>query len=159
MLDETRAIKTAPEPLENRSAWYLLTGLVIGLALGLIYTWLINPVVYVNTEPASLEAPYKEFYRLTIAQVYSATGNFDRAYKRLALLEDKDPVLALGAQAQSALADGDIEDARALALLASALSETKINQNGINHSIPAPIPTATIEAVPTQTLPHPSPTP
>jgi len=134
------------DPEQKRGAWYLLTGLVLGLIFGLIYAWLVNPVVYQNTHPASLKDSFKNSYRSTIAQAYAETANLDRAISRLVLLEDPDPVYALGAQAQQALAEGQPEEARALALLASALQ-------GGGSMEAEPIPTATLPPVPTRTLP------
>ena len=89
---------------DRRGSWYLLTGVVIGLALGLVYAWLISPVAYVDTEPATLRKDYKEIYRDQIAAAYTATGNLPRARLRLALLKDADPAAALAAHAQSILA-------------------------------------------------------
>ena len=37
---------------DNRGPWYLLTGLVIGAALGLVFSWLVYPIRYVDTAPA-----------------------------------------------------------------------------------------------------------
>ena len=91
-------------------------------------------------------------YRRPIPHPYTLSGNFDRSVSRLALLEDPDPVYALGAQAQQALAEGQPEEARALALLASAL------QGGGSMEAPL-IPTATLPPVPTRTLPVSTPTP
>jgi hypothetical protein len=68
-----------------------------------------------------MRADYKDLYRATIAQAYAATGDLARAESRLALLQDEDPVFALGTQAQQMLAVGEAYDARALALLAAAL--------------------------------------
>ncbi len=140
-----RAEPPAPEP--KRFPWYLLTGLILGFIVGLVYAWLIDPAVYPNTVPASMQDGYKDTYRLTIAEVYAATSNLDRAEQRLALLEDGDPIIALGAQAQRQLAAGNAENARTLALLASALA------GGSVESTPTP------ELAPTQTLPAPSATP
>lgn len=111
--------ETPPEP--KQFPWYLLTGLILGFLLGLLYAWMINPVVYSDTEPASLRADFKGNYRLTIAQSFAATGDLERAASRLALLNDEDPIFILGSQAQQALAAGFAEDGRALALLAAAL--------------------------------------
>ena len=36
---------------ESRGNLYLLTGLVIGLAAGLLFAWVISPVKYVDIEP------------------------------------------------------------------------------------------------------------
>jgi hypothetical protein len=137
----------APEP--KRFPWYLLTGLILGFILGLVYAWLIDPAVYPNTTPASMQESYKDTYRLTIAQVYAVTGNLERARLRLTLLDDDDPIFTLGAQAQRQLAAGNADDARVLALLASAL------ESGGSGSLPIPTP----NVIPTQTLPANTSTP
>lgn len=155
MFEETRELHITPPPEPKQHSWYLLTGVVLGFILGLTYAWVINPVVYANTVPASLKENYKDTYRSTIAQVYAATGNLDRAQRRLALLEDADPVFMLGAQAQRLMAEDYAEEARALALLAFTL------QSGGGDQIKPPdiTPTITLTLVPTQTLPVNIPTP
>jgi hypothetical protein len=158
MLDDTREIRIAPQEPPKRSPWYLLTGAVLGLILGLVYTWLINPVVYESSTPGTLGEADKDFYRAMIAQVYDVTGDLGRASLRLALLEDPDPVFALGAQAQRALAAGREGDAHALALLASALQGPPVQQE-INPQPPEPTPTDPPPGIPTHTLPAPTATP
>jgi hypothetical protein len=108
---------------EDRGPWYLLTGLVIGIVLGLVYAWRINPVVYENTSPVSMRVDYKDRYRALIAAAFAADGNLARAQARLKLLADEDPARAVAIQAQRALAENQPEaEARALGLLAEALS-------------------------------------
>ena len=34
---------------EERGHWYLLTGLILGFVLGLLYAWLVQPVKFVDT--------------------------------------------------------------------------------------------------------------
>jgi len=158
MNEATRELRLAPEPVEpveKKGHWYLLTGVILGLILGLFYAWIINPVIYENTLPASLNDAYKDTYRRTIADVFAATGNLERAEQRLALLQDEDIVFVLGAQAQQALANGNASQAHALALLASALQSGESAQ-----PLPA-APTARppADAVPTQTLPAVTPIP
>ena len=161
MLYDTQEVHVSPKPQQKRSSLYLLTGLILGLALGLVYAWLINPAVYENTTPASLADADKDFYRNMIAQVYHETGNLERAALRLALLEDPDPVFALGSQAQRSLAAGNDEEARALALLASVLQGLPQFQSPTPASTPLPsTPTDPPQpSVPTQTLPIPTATP
>lgn len=109
---------------ENRGPWYLLTGLVIGVLIGLGYAWLFQPAPQINTSPAGLDAVYKEKQRALIASAYMATGNLQRAQARLELLEDKDLYGSLARQAQKALADGSSPDeARALGMLSIALGQ------------------------------------
>ena len=128
-----------PQPKRKRGRWYLLTGLILGLLIGLAYSLLVNPVIYTHSTPASLQKEDKDTYRSLIAQAYAATSDLKRAQLRLALLEDENPVYALGTQAQRCMAEGNVTEAQALALLASALQSTD--------------PTATSALVPTQTLP------
>jgi hypothetical protein len=109
---------------ESRGPWYLLTGLVIGVALGLVYAWVFQPVKYVDTIPSSLRADFKDQYRALIAAAYLGNGDLLRARERLKLLRDPDMFRALSEQAQRTLAgQGGDADARALGLLAIALGQ------------------------------------
>ncbi len=106
----------------SRGPWYLLTGLVMGLALGLVYAWFLDPIEYSNASPQSLKPDYKDDYRSLIALSYQANGDLGRTLGRLVLLKDEDMVQALNVQAQRILArNGDENQARALAELAVAL--------------------------------------
>jgi len=107
---------------QNRGNWYLLTGLILGLAMGMIFTWVISPVTEVDTHPNLLREDYKDIYRLLISRAYQANINLPRAEARLELIGDDDPALALAAQAQRFLAEnGDTEMAKVLANLSAAL--------------------------------------
>jgi hypothetical protein len=107
---------------DNRGPWYLLTGLVLGLASGLAYAWLISPLRYVDTVPASLRADFKDQYRSLIAVAYLASGDLGRAEERLKLLKDENPAQALGLQLQLAQAGGASEsEIRGLSQLAAGL--------------------------------------
>ena len=106
----------------GKGPWYLLTGLMIGLAIGLLYAWLLDPVEYSNASPQALKPDYKDDYRGMIALSYQANGDLGRSLGRLALLKDEDMPQALNVQAQRILArNGDQDQARALAELAVAL--------------------------------------
>jgi hypothetical protein len=108
---------------DQRGSWYLLTGLIVGLGLGLLYSWIISPVRYVNTEPASLRADFKEQYRALIAAAYLSNGDLQRARARLALLDDPDIAQTIAIQAQLALdRAGPDSEKNGLGLLASALN-------------------------------------
>ncbi len=107
---------------EERGPLYLITGLILGLAMGLGYAWLIQPMQYTETSPVSLRADFKGNYRTLIALAYASNGDLVRARARLELLQDENVTQLLTEQAQRKLADGSPQnEARALSLLAVAL--------------------------------------
>jgi hypothetical protein len=155
MTENASDLPAFEEQNPRQSGWYLLTGLILGLIIGLVVSLLILPQKYRTTDPSSLTEAAKATYRLTISQVFSATNNLERAKQRLALLDDEDTIYALGAQAQRALATGYGDDARSLALLASALSTELTPEE--SPTIPTITPTTNV--IPTQTLPELTPIP
>jgi hypothetical protein len=109
---------------EGRGSWYLVTGLIIGVVVGLLYAWVISPTRFVDTFPSALSLEYKDRYRALIAAAYMADGNLVRAKARLDLLKDSDVYATLAQQAQRSLATGNNPDeARALGLLSVALGQ------------------------------------
>jgi hypothetical protein len=101
----------------------ILTGLAVGLGLGLLYAWVISPVQYVDTAPNSLRADYRSAYAQLAARAYAVDGDLGRARTRLAVLGMTDPAQGVAALAQAA-ANGQQAYAPALAALASALQGT-----------------------------------
>lgn len=109
---------------EDRGPWYILTGLLLGLVIGLGYAWLFQPLQYTETSPVSLRADFKDHYRTLIALAYASNGDLVRARARLDLLQDENVTQLLTGQAQRKLADGSPQnEARALSLLAVALGQ------------------------------------
>jgi hypothetical protein len=145
---------------ENRGPWYLITALVVGVSFGLVYSWILAPVEYIDTAPASLREDFKDGYRALIAAAFSANGDLIRAQHRLALLEEEDIIQNLTRQAERAQAEGksstEVQNLNVLALaLERSLSSTPI------VSISTPIPTTALPS-PTATQPAeetPSPAP
>jgi len=121
---------------DERGNWYLLTGVVLGIILGILFAWVISPVEYVDTAPESLKDEFKDQYRVLIASAYVANGDLVRAKARLGLLGEADIYLVVAEQAQQMLAEGgSVEEAQALGRLALALGQ----------EIPQPEITATVE--------------
>lgn len=109
---------------DERGPWYLLTGLLIGAVLGLVYAWVISPREIRDNSPASLRLEFKDQYRALIAAAYVATRNLPRAEARLARLGDEDIARALAEQAQRSLTEGSSpREAQALGILAVALGQ------------------------------------
>jgi len=154
---------------EKRGNWYLLTGLILGVAFGLGYAWMINPVEYVDAPPYALRQDFKEQYRALIAVAYLYNGDLERALYRLEALQDEDITRTLAMQAQQALAEGRPEiETQALGRLAVALGQgpepvTSVTTPATPASLPSPTqafpsptteiasPTAAESATPTPT--------
>jgi hypothetical protein len=107
---------------EKRGNLYLISGFIIGLLFGLIYSWLLDPVEFIDAAPVSLSADYKDQYRELIAMAYGANADMGRAQARLALLQEEDQLYLLGAQAQKLQGDTlKIREARAVMKLGEDL--------------------------------------
>ena len=121
----------APFALITRTAIFnLLTGLSLGLALGLFYSWVIAPTEYTDTAPDSLRADFKNDYVIMIARTYLADGNLDSARSRLAPLNLSNPgQFAADLTATLIQSGAPPDDLRALSALTIALG-----------AIPPPLP-------------------
>ncbi len=124
--------KSNGDNIPRKGNWYLLTGFVIGILSGLIISWVVAPVNYVDTNPARLRSDFKDEFRSQIASAFFATNNLERARARLDLLDDPDVIQALTEQAQNLLDNGDpTNKAYLLAYLTSALK--KISRESLEY--------------------------
>ena len=86
--------------------------LILGVALGLLYGWVISPVQYVDTTPDTLRADYRADYVLMVAEAYQTEQDASLSARRLAILGSQPPsqIAADGlAQArQYGFADSDL---------------------------------------------------
>ena len=122
----------------KRFPWEVIPALAVGIALGILYAWIIAPVRYVNTAPNTLRSDFKDQYRLLIAVSYASTHDLARAKSRMDLLGDSDPVQVLSAQAQRLLAAGQpFNVVQQVAMLADDL------QSGVAHLPPTATTTPT----------------
>lgn len=64
----------------------LILPLAIGIALGLLYGWVIDPVEYVDITPEILRADFRADYVLMVAEAYQAQADSELAARRLAIL-------------------------------------------------------------------------
>ncbi len=76
--------------------------ILIGIALGLVYGWVVSPVQYVDTAPDSLREDYRTDYVLMVAEVYDADGDTAQAVRRLAMLGGELPENIVGQAIESA---------------------------------------------------------
>ena len=133
---------------DSRGPWYLFTGILIGLALGVLWGWYVAPVEYTDTAPGSLRADYQDEYRTLIALAYLFNNDPARTQARISLLEDNDPAASYTALAQRANAvgrsDEEVQARSRMAALANA------SPSGIPTAVPLTVfPTAA--SLPSQT--------
>jgi hypothetical protein len=80
--------------LSRRARRYIFffAAVLLGLALGLVYGWVINPVVYKTTGMDTLRLDYKTDYVLMVAELYQSEGDLAMALARLSYLEAETPL-------------------------------------------------------------------
>lgn len=108
------------------SSLYLLTGIALGILLGLIYAWSIRPAEAVDTNPASLQTQYKDQYRALIALAFASGGDLVRARARLSVLGDNNPYASVQEQTQRMAVNGETGEVTALRLLGAALAQNPL---------------------------------
>lgn len=127
--------------------WEWIAAVLLGFGIGVAYAWLLSPVQYVEAEPKTLGAGFKDDFRAAIAAAYAANGDLERALARLELLEEDDSAQVLTAQAQRMLASGEPFDSiQQVAFLAAVLQ----GNPGITSTAPPTLSTdvASAEGVP-----------
>jgi nucleotide-binding universal stress UspA family protein len=114
------------------SRWIkFLIAIAIGLALGLLYGWLVSPVEYIDTSPDTLRADYQLDYVLMVAETYQAEQNLDLAARRLAMLGSDLPADIVAVALETALQFGIPENDRILIQdLGAALLDWQPNSGG-----------------------------
>lgn len=118
--------------------FHALLALIIGLGLGLFYSWRLSPVTYVDANPSILRSDFKDLYRTVIADAYAANHDLARASARLTLLGDADPIGELSAQAQRMVAAGEpLDKVNSLTQLVTDLTRGYAS----NPNTPTPFPT------------------
>jgi len=65
--------------------------MIIGIALGLVYGWVIQPVEYTDVTPNILRADYRADYVLMVAEAYQSEQDSETAAHRLAILGSDAP--------------------------------------------------------------------
>lgn len=86
--------------------WWVIIGLLIGLAGGLSYAWLIDPVQYVDSYPPQMAPPYRRDWIHMTAFAYGHQANLRRAKIRLMHLPDTEVRKELGRALDVAVAEG-----------------------------------------------------
>lgn len=64
---------------------------IIGVTLGLIYGWVIQPVEYTDVTPNILRADYRADYVLMVAEAHQSEQDPETSARRLAILGSESP--------------------------------------------------------------------
>ena len=105
--------------------FFFLITIAIGAAAGLYYGWVLNPVRYVDANPATLRSDYKADYVLMTAEVYHADGDLDLALERLSVLGGSSPAESVALATVDAVKNGYGEaDLALMQSLADAIHAT-----------------------------------
>jgi len=74
--------------------WFpILIVAILGVALGLVYGWVIDPVQYTDITPDALRIDYRTDYVLMVAEAFQAEQDHELAAQRLAVLGSQPPAL------------------------------------------------------------------
>ena len=68
---------------------------VLGIALGLVYGWVIDPIEYTDAPPNILRVDYRADYVLMVAEAYQKELDSEIAARRLAVLGGESPALVV----------------------------------------------------------------
>lgn len=131
------------------AAGWVLLGLILGLAAGLWYAWMIDPVVFVEVSPARFSERYKAEYIFLVSQSYAANGDWLQAERRLAAMDD--PAIA---QTVADLLEGYVREqkpADAIRNLAIVAQRLGAETQAVALFAPTPLPGGAV-ASPTPTL-------
>jgi len=112
-----------------RPPYYLLTGIILGLIIGFIFSFYLFPIEYSNVPPETLQSVDKDQYRLMIAYAFHANQDIGRANARLGLLREDNLTDVILNQAQRS---NRREDAQIL------LSLYEVLQTNITSTVTAP---------------------
>jgi hypothetical protein len=66
---------------------------MLGIALGLIYGWVIDPIEYTDVPPNILREDYRADYVLMVAEAYQNEIDSETAARRLAVFGGESPAL------------------------------------------------------------------
>lgn len=94
-----RESRDKPQTPSKQGYYYLVSGLVFGIILGLIFSLGFAPLRYTDADVAMLDESSKKEYRILVAMTYIAEHDLGRAKERLHLLGGDNDMIDLQTQA------------------------------------------------------------
>ncbi len=70
---------------------FFILSIAVGVGLGLLYGWVISPVEYIDTTPATLRTDFRTDYVLMVAETFAADQDIDAAARSLGLFGSQPP--------------------------------------------------------------------
>nr|WP_290666985.1 hypothetical protein [Ardenticatena sp.] len=92
--------------------WLVLVGFVLGLIVGLVYAYQINPVEWKDALPIDLRQDYKEQWVLMAARAYAIEQNSELALERMRSFSKEEATDLLNRVYQDAATESDREQLR-----------------------------------------------
>lgn len=100
----------------------IVLALIAGVALGLTYGWVVDPVDFFDLTPDTLRADYKADYALMVAEAYRARRDPGLAARQLAVFGSQSPTSIASQGLEFARANGfDASDIALIQELVAAL--------------------------------------
>jgi hypothetical protein len=107
------------DTLRRQPLILLVLGFIVGIILGILYAWVLNPVQYTGAGPQDLLDPYQEAYLRNLADYYAYSGDQARVTSSLSIWPEAPAKLC-----QMAGAASDPADAARLTALAAVINGT-----------------------------------
>jgi hypothetical protein len=116
----------------NSSNWIkIFIAALIGIAIGLVYGWVIAPVQYTDVTPNILREDYRADYVLMVAEAHQTEQDPGTAARRLAIFGSESPALIVASTLNYATNNGFTQNE--LLLLQGLLTAMQTYQpQGIN---------------------------
>lgn len=64
---------------------------MLGIAVGLVYGWILRPAEFAESSPEALREDYRIDITLMVAEAYAYDDNLEQARARLTLLDPQNP--------------------------------------------------------------------
>ncbi|MBN1262248.1 MAG: hypothetical protein JXB35_16335 [Anaerolineae bacterium] len=150
--------------------WFLLVGLILGVAAGLLYAWQLNPVEYYDTYPPLMRSDFRMDWIRMVALAHAGGMDLERAQVLLHDLSGNEIETVLADALDEAVAEGrDVVVLQRVAQLASAYGldttavriyteEVAVTQPSLATPLPTPAETPAATPTPTSSV-TPTPTP
>lgn len=101
--------------------------ILVGLAIGLVYGWVVNPTPYSDLDARTLRSDYKADYVLMVAEAYRQDGNLPLALRRLSLISEESPAQVMARTLVTARDLGYVStDLEVLSVLSQAVQNTSV---------------------------------